>query len=138
MSIHRQTGGNEWGTPMGHLLWISSFGVAIIVVAALNATTARETRELAQAKSAYATAEIGAPAELMVGATGSALATAAFGLSALQPETYNAQLARDVIEASSIELTEKDRLTAKLHAADAGYAELPLVLQDVRHTLAVD
>lgn len=73
-----------------------------------------------------------------VGSGGSALATAAFGLSALQPETFNGEIVLDIIEASPLEFSEKDRLTAKLMAAKAGNAELPRVLADIRMSLAIE
>lgn len=73
-----------------------------------------------------------------VGSSGAALATAAFGLSALQPETYNGQIVIDIIEASPLDFGEKDRLIAKLMAAEAGRAELPRVLADIRLSLAVE
>ena len=70
--------------------------------------------------------------------TGSALSTAAFGLSALQPETYNGEIVLDIIDASPLESGEKDRLSAKLLAAEAGHARLPDVLEDIRLALAVE
>ena len=76
--------------------------------------------------------------DLDAGRTGSALATAAFGLSALQPETFNSEVVIDIIEASPLAYGEKDRLTAKLLAAEAGNAELPEVLEDIRVSLAVE
>ncbi len=72
------------------------------------------------------------------GSIGSALATAAFGLSALQPETFNGEIVLDIIDASPLEFAEKDRLTAKLIAAQHGRAELPRVLADIRASLAVE
>ena len=75
---------------------------------------------------------------VQLNSTGSALATAAFGLSALQPETFNSEIVREIIEASPLAYGEKDRLTAKLHAAEAGQAELPQVLSDIRVSLAVE
>ena len=70
--------------------------------------------------------------------TGSALSTAAFGLSALQPETYNGEIVLDIIDASPLDGSEKDRLSAKLLAAEAGHARLPDVLADIRLALAVE
>jgi hypothetical protein len=76
--------------------------------------------------------------ELQTGSAGSALATAAFGLSALQPETYNGEVVLDIIEASPLEYAEKDRLTAMLMSAEAGQGELPEVLEDIRISLAIE
>ena len=70
--------------------------------------------------------------------TGDALSAAAFGLSALQPETYNGEIVLDIIDASPLDGGEKDRLSAKLLAAEAGHARLPDVLEDIRLALAVE
>jgi hypothetical protein len=76
--------------------------------------------------------------ELSPRVTGSALSAAAFGLSALQPETYNGEIVIDIIDASPLDMRDKDRLTAKLLAAEAGHAKLPDVLEDIRLALAVE
>ena len=75
---------------------------------------------------------------MSVGSAGSALASAAFGLDALQPETYNGEIVLDIIDASPLAGTEKRRLAAGLEAAEAGRADLQSVLSDVRYALAVD
>ncbi|MDJ0637769.1 MAG: hypothetical protein QNJ20_02965 [Paracoccaceae bacterium] len=126
---------------MGRFFWISSAVVAGAIVFGLNFMAEREA--VAQLdepshRSAFAEPAIGSPEELEIGNTGSALATAAFGLSALQPETFNSQIVRDIIEASPLAYSEKDRLTAKLMAAEAGNAQLPRVLADIRVSLALD
>ena len=59
-------------------------------------------------------------------------------MDALQPETFNVEIVQDIIEASPLDLGEKDRLMAKLFAAEAGQAELPRVLTDIRVSLAVE
>ncbi len=126
---------------MGRFFWISSVAVAGAIVFGLNTMAERETvakLDEASQPSAFVEPAIGAPAELEIGTTGSALATAAFGLSALQPETFNSQIVRDIIEASPLAYSEKDRLTAKLMAAEAGNAQLPRVLADIRVSLALD
>lgn len=86
----------------------------------------------------YAEPEIGQPEAFFIGSTGSALASAAFGLEALQPETYNGEIVLDIIDASPLERAEKRRLTASLEAAEAGRADLQRVLSDVRVSLAVE
>lgn len=75
---------------------------------------------------------------MSVGTAGSALASAAFGLDALQPETYNGEIVLDIIDASPLAGTEKRRLAAGLEAAEAGRADLQRVLSDVRYALAVE
>lgn len=75
---------------------------------------------------------------LSVGSVGSALASAAFGLDALQPETYNGEIVLDIIDASPLAGADKRRLVAGLEAAEAGRAELHRVLSDVRYALAVE
>lgn len=120
---------------MGQVIFASS---VLIVVAVLFGLSAQPGPRPIASDVAFAAPEIGAPQQLTVGDTASALSTAAFGLSALHPETYNGQIARDVIAASPLGYSEKDRLTAKLYAADAGRAYLPKVLLDVRTSLAVE
>ena len=124
---------------MGYFFWISSFVVAVGIVIGLDT---RAKHRAAEADTGFAAAYVASGEvqveELQVGSTGSALATAAFGLSALQPETFNSQIVRDIIEASPLAYTEKDRLTAKLIAAEMGRAELPRVLTDIRVSLAVE
>lgn len=124
---------------MGRVVWIA--GLCLVAVSAIG--IAVQTSEQPDVEPlALATPQavpqppISRPVTL--DSTGSALATAAFGLSALQPETFNSQIVRDIIEASPLAYGEKDRLTAKLHAAEAGQAELPQVLSDIRVSLAIE
>lgn len=72
------------------------------------------------------------------GSSGRALATAAFGLSALQPDTYNGELVLEIIDASHLDEGEKQDLASDLAAAEAGRADLDDVLEDVRIALAVE
>ena len=124
---------------MGQAVWIASAtAVAALVVGSVVFVDRRENIEPVAMLEAEAAPEIGEAAQLEFGSAGSAIATAAFGLSALQPETYNSQIVIDIIEASPLEFGEKDRLTAKLMAAEAGHAKLPSVLADIRFSLAVE
>ncbi len=124
---------------MGQAVWIASAtAVAALVVGSVVFVDRRENIEPVAMLEAEAAPEIGEAAQLEFGSTGSAIATAAFGLSALQPETYNSQIVIDIIEASPLGYGEKDRLTAKLMAAEAGHAKLPSVLADIRISLAVE
>ena len=124
---------------MGHFFWISSCLVAFAIVLGLNAFSQRAVPVgMVTQVGGYVEPDIGTPEELEVGTTGSALATAAFGLDALQPETFNSEIVLDIIEASPLHFSEKDRLTAKLIAAEAGHGELPRVLADIRISLAVE
>lgn len=121
---------------MGQFVVVAGIAVAGAVVIGLTAFTGEPIRD---EPAQYVRAEpAAAPVVLDDSATGSALATAAFGLSALQPETFNADIVRDIIEAAPLDNGEKDRLTAKLSAAVAGHADLPHVLSDIRTRLAVE
>ncbi|MBT8417522.1 MAG: hypothetical protein KJO42_08780 [Silicimonas sp.] len=75
---------------------------------------------------------------LDVGSRGSALAVAAFGLAALQPDTYDGQLVLEIIDASHLDASAKRALERDLEAAEAGRADLDDVLEDVRVALAVE
>lgn len=124
---------------MGRVVWIAG-GVtgacmALAIVAYDNRQRDAESVAFVDDRSVT---DWGTVEEVSAGPTGSALATAAFGLSALQPETFNRQIVMDIIEASPLGYGEKDRLTAKLMAATAGHAELPSVLEDIRVSLAVE
>jgi hypothetical protein len=124
---------------MGQLNWISG----IVVVATFVVCAILLLREESKVNPVPLAVPIVSEAtettrELQVGSNGSALATAAFGLSALQPETFNGDIVLDIIEASPLEYSEKDRLAAKLMAAKAGNAELPRVLSDIRMSLAIE
>lgn len=124
---------------MGQVNWISgSMFVALFLVCALFLLDKEaKVRPIPLAQPVMSDdAEISRGVH--VGSSGSALATAAFGLSALQPETFNGEMVLDIIEASPLEYSEKDRLTAKLMAAKAGNAQLPRVLEDIRTSLAVE
>lgn len=124
---------------MGRVFWMSGACVAVALMigaAALHGPT--EQIEPVLYTDGYAQPDTGSATDIEVGDIGSALATAAFGLSALQPETFNSEIVRDIIEASPLAYGEKDRLTAKLIAAQAGRAELPQVLEDIRISLAVE
>ncbi len=124
---------------MGRVILIASacVGIAILIGAGI-ADSNRDSAEAVAFADAYAEPEVGSATDLEIGDTGSALATAAFGLSALQPETFNSEIVRDIIEASPLAYSEKDRLTAKLLSAQAGRGELPQVLEDIRISLAVE
>lgn len=124
---------------MGQIVWISGATIAIgLLIGASLAGDGSSIAEPVAFEDAAPQATPHATRELELGDAGSALATAAFGLSALQPETYNSQIVHDIIEASPLGYGEKDRLTAKLAAAEAGQAELPSVLADIRVSLAVE
>lgn len=123
---------------MGQAFWISGLLIAVaIAVGAGLKSGAQDVAEpvsfLEEEAPAYGDAQ-----RLGDGSTGSALATAAFGLSALQPETFNSEIVLDIIEASPLAYAEKDRLTAKLIDATAGRAELPQVLEYIRVSLAIE
>ncbi|MEM6387433.1 MAG: hypothetical protein AAF718_14480 [Pseudomonadota bacterium] len=132
---------------MGRVVLIFGITLTLTIAVALGVTVqldragdveplAALDRSVSARGGAKENMEISQPVQ--VGSTGSALATAAFGLSALQPETFNSQIVRDIIEASPLAYGEKDRLTAKLAAAEAGRGELPRVLADIRVSLAVE
>lgn len=112
---------------------IAVIGFGTMAERARHKTLEAETYETAQVAP-----EIGSSETFFIGSSGSALASAAFGLSALQPETYNGEIVLDIIDASPLESAEKQRLAAKLDAAEMGYADLNLVLSDVRVSLAVE
>ena len=83
-------------------------------------------------------AQLGEPLIVELREDGSALAAAAFGLSALQPETYDGDIVMEIIHASHLNATQKKKLTAVLLAAEEGQGDLVNVLQDVRVALAVE
>lgn len=126
---------------MGQVLWIFSGAAAIGAVIGLtslsdeavraNALTAPAPAEAPQAKAKR-------DQEADFGSSGRALATAAFGLSALQPETYNGELVLEIIDASHLDEEQKDELAYSLKAAEAGRADLDEVLEDVRVALAIE
>ena len=89
-------------------------------------------------ETAVVVSDIGSPITLDSSTSGRALAAAAFGLSALQPETYDGELVADIIDASHLDTYEKRELTDNLRDAEAGRADLDLVLAEVRIALAVE
>ncbi len=124
---------------MGRVVWIT--GLCLVAISAIGLAVETQDEPTIDAVALavpQARPEPPVSRPVTLGSTGSALATAAFGLSALQPETFNSQMVRDIIEASPLDYSEKDRLTAKLHAAEAGQAELPRVLSDIRVSLAIE
>lgn len=137
--IRRMCGNPFEDMQMGRVIWISGACVAVaLLVGAGIAGDPYEQVETASVADSYAEPDVGSAAELELGDTGSALASAAFGLSALQPETFNGEIVRNIIEASPLAYSEKDRLVAKLISAQAGRGELPRVLEDIRVSLAVE
>ena len=125
---------------MGQIFWMTS-AVAVVaaVVGAKTIAISPSESSIEYYDTAYVEPDIGEPdAFFITPSSGSALASAAFGLSALQPETYNGEIVLDIIDASPLEQIEKMRLTASLQAAEAGQADLGSVLSDVRVSLAVD
>lgn len=70
--------------------------------------------------------------------TGSAIVTAAYGMDALQPASYDGALVIDLIDASHLGAAAKLRLSVNLAAAEAGRADLETVLSDVRAALALE
>ncbi len=122
---------------MGQVIWLSGIAGAAAVALLIGAGGALSPADDAY-ETAYAEPDIGAPAQLSVGSNGSALSAAAFGMSALQPETYNGEIVLDIIEASPLASADKVRLTSNLRAAESGKRELARVLADVRFALAVE
>ncbi|MCV6592110.1 MAG: hypothetical protein OIF48_04100 [Silicimonas sp.] len=134
---------------MGQVVWISGMAAAAALVFAMAATTARSPEAVLpeqdiltvapidEAKTAYVSAEIATP-EVFTLSGGSALATAAFGMAALHPETYNGDIVRDLIRAAPLTSGEKSRLKRQLYAADTGQADLSVALTDVRVALALE
>lgn len=130
---------------MGRVFWMTSVAAAAAVIYGLNETAGQAKRanaaKLASAQSNVnlAANDAGQTAPYPVlGQSGSALATAAFGMSALQPETYDGDMVASIIAASPLEEVEKVQLTSNLQLAEDGNADLHLVLSDVRSALAVE
>lgn len=131
---------------MGRVFWITSAAAAAVVIYGLNETAVQAKRanaaRLASVESSMTVSENTSgrrPAPVVnMGQSGSALATAAFGMSALQPETYDGEMVASIIAASPLEELEKVQLTSNLRQAEDGYADLNLVLSDVRSALAVE
>ena len=130
---------------MRRVFWITSVATAAVVIFGLNekADLAERTSS-AQIASLEVTTQVVAPeidkTEYIpsVGQSGSALATAAFGMSALQPETYDGDMVASIIAVSPLEELEKVQLTSSLRQAESGYADLHSVLSDVRSALAIE
>ena len=97
-------------------------------------TAAKDNSEYVSAPSA----QLGEPLVLELRENSSALAAAAFGLSALQPETYDGDIVMEIIHASHLNATQKKELTAVLLAVEEGQGDLVNILQDVRVALAVE
>ena len=121
---------------MGQVFWISGILVAGVAVLTVTSAVVERPAEV-DLETAFVEPAIGEP-EALPGTLGSALATAAFGMQALQPETYNSELVVDLIKASPLTDREKNKLTGKLRQAEAGEADLSDVLTNVRIALAVD
>lgn len=127
---------------MGQLIWIlvgaAVVGGAIGVTSMPALKAAAPGAEYETRRIAKVSADIGAPITFEAGHSGRALAAAAFGMDALQPETYDGELVRDIINASHLDRVEKRELAADLRDAEAGRADLDDVLTDVRVALAVE
>ena len=125
---------------MGHFIWIFAALAAVGGVIGLTSLDNHEPRGV-KPKTVQADADAErAPQRTFddFGSSGSALSVAAFGLSALQPDTYNGELVLEIIDASHLNEEEKDSLAAELAAAEAGRADLDEVLEDVRVALALE
>jgi len=125
----------EYG--MGQIIWISGMATAMAVIWTVSSGELEPTASESYA-TAYVEPDIGEPIALDQSVTGSALAAAAFGMSALQPETYNGELVLDIINASHLAFDKKVKLAADIQAAEAGQTDLARVLSSVRVELAVD
>jgi hypothetical protein len=135
----------EQGNNMGQVIWIMAGAAAVGAVIGLTSLSHQErvsaTTKVVpteEAGVAEARSDVGEPEVVELGASGSALAAAAFGLSALQPETYDGELVLDIIDASHLDEVAKEELAADLEAAEKGRADLDDVLEDVRIALAVE
>ena len=121
---------------MGQTVIISGTVATLLAIWAVTSFAERDG-EVTDFETAYAEPEIGEPKTLEL-QSGSALATAAFGMSALQPETYNGELVIELLKASPLTDEDKARLVASLNAAEVGQVDLPSVLADVRTALAIE
>ncbi len=123
---------------MGQVVWISGAVASVAIVWAVASSGADSPETLNKNYDvASADTDNGKTAEFP-STNGSALATAAFGMSALQPETYNEEIVMDIIQASPLNEADKSRLAGDLVAAGAGTADLSDVLSNVRVALAVE
>lgn len=120
---------------MGQYIVITGLASAVVVFVTV-ASSNSELEEQAYS-SAYVSADVPEPAELPT-SSGSALATAAFGMSALQPETYDRDVVMDIIQASPLSQPDKSRLAGYLNNAETGAEKLSVALKNVRIALAVN
>lgn len=124
---------------MGQVIWMASGVTVAAVVFGIGLVSKVPPQKSSETfETAYVTPEMGGSDAFFIGTNGSALASAAFGLSALQPETYNGEIVLDIIDASPLNIAEKERLAERLFAAETGDADLRRVLSDVRVSLAVE
>lgn len=130
---------------MGQVIWIMAAAAAVGAVIGLTSLSHQDPVPAAaiapQAEEpavAEARSDVGEPEVVEFGGSGSALAAAAFGLSALQPETYDGELVLDIIDASHLDQVAKEELAADLAAAEKGRADLDDVLEEVRIALAIE
>lgn len=125
---------------MGQAIWIMAGAAAVGSVIGL-ASISRGGSDMVQPDVAQDAEQVAwaepAPREDF-NPSRSALAAAAFGLAALQPDTYDGALVLDIIHASPLDDARKTELADDLAAAEAGRADLDEVLQDVRVALAVE
>ena len=122
---------------MGHIIWASSF--AAVAAFVFGITAGDPNADGAPAEDRVAAETPSAPAEVTGnGSWGSALASAAWGMSARRPETYNGEIVIDLLEASPLSESERDAFEADLAAAELGRADLDEVLANIRLALALD
>ena len=125
---------------MGQGIWIfAAFAAAAIMVALTTqkGDGARQSTLRAEQAQYYVSGAFPPDADSF-GSSGRALSTAAFGLYALQPATYNGEVVLEIIDASHLDETQKSALVQNLAAAEAGRADLKSVLADVRIALAIE
>lgn len=123
---------------MRQAVWFGVAAVSAVAVAGFLDTRGSSSGATAAPNDAFASSAIGGPEAFFIPSAGAALATAAFGMSALQPETYDGEMVLDLIDASPLDPVEKRELAADLAAAERGRADLDDVLADVRIALAVE
>ena len=125
---------------MGQVVWAGAALVtaAFVVIGATGSLEPKSASENAEYVHGFAAPDIGEAERLVQIGSGSALMTAAFGMEALQADTYDSALVMDLIDASPLAETAKLRLSVNLAAAEAGRADLETVLSDVRVALAVE
>jgi len=125
---------------VGYLFWISGVVAASAVVIGVSRGDFDRLDQGAGAveQTAYARSDIGEPEFFVVQTSGSALATAAFGMSALQPATYDSDMVLDIINASHLSETEKFQFSRSLQSAEKGRTDLAVVLAEIRVALAIE